>query len=98
MERVGFLAAAFENAEHFGAARDGVIVVLEHQRRCALGQNKSVAILGKWLGGLRRWIGLRRQSRKQRKANQRFRCQSTVGAERERRPPLAALDRLDPGL
>src|SRR6266581_8672250 len=98
MERIGFLAAAFENAEHFGAARDGVIVVLEHERRRALGENEAIAIFGKRLGGLRRWIVLRRQGREQRKANQRFRCQRAVGAERERRLTLAALDRLDPEL
>ena len=49
MERVGFLAAAFEDAEHRGAARLGVVESFEHERRGAFGQHEAVAVLGERL-------------------------------------------------
>src|SRR5262249_56370294 len=44
VEGVGFFTAAFENAENLGAARHRVVVVFEHQRGRAFGQDEAVAI------------------------------------------------------
>ena len=72
-----------------------MIEIFEHQRARAFGQHETVAVLGERLRRLLRRIVLGRQRGEQRKANQRFRRERTVGADRERGLAFAAPYRLD---
>ena len=58
VEGVRLLAAAFEHAEDFGAARLGVFEAFEHQRAGAFRHHEAVAVLGERLRRrLRRIVG-----------------------------------------
>ena len=89
-------AAAFDNAEDARAARAGVIEIFQHQRAGAFRHARSRR--GSWRTAATRCsrrVVLRRQRRKQREADQRFRVDRAVGADRKRGFAFAAPDGLD---
>ncbi len=95
VEIVGLLADAADDGVDRRAARHRRVVVLQHQRRRALGDDEAVAVLGERPRDfLRRLVGAR-QRREKREADHHFRVDRAVGAERDRRIGVAAADRLD---
>ena len=72
VEGVRHLAAAFEHAEDFRAARLCGFEAFQHQRAGALRHDEAVAILGKRLGGALRRIVMGGQRRQQRESHQRL--------------------------
>ncbi len=91
----GEFAAAGQHAQDLGAARGRGFIALQHQRAGALGHDEAVAVLGEWPGGRMRGIVAGRQRRQQRKPDQRFRIDRTVGRDAERGIGLAAANGLD---
>ena len=95
MERVGQFAAAGDDAEDLGAARDGGFVAFQHQRAGAFRHHEAVAVLRERPDRRLRRIVVGGQRRQQREPDQGFRIDRTVGRDAQRGVRLAAADRLD---
>ncbi len=98
VEGIGTLPAAEHKAQDLRPACAGRALILQHQRCRTLAHHEAVAGFLERPGRALRLLVAGGEGREEREADQRLRLHRSVGADGQRRPRLAALDRLYPQL